>query len=93
MNKNTIKPLLLAIVSAYAAQAMTVHAEDVKLEKVEIVGTTPLPGVGLPLEKVPANVQSAKGKQIVNQHSNTIADFMNNNMVGVSVNESQNNPF
>ncbi|WP_024930041.1 TonB-dependent receptor [Methylophilus sp. OH31] len=93
MNKNTIKPLLLAIVSAYAAQAMAVHAEDVKLEKVEIVGTTPLPGVGLPLEKVPANVQSAKGKEIVNQHSNTIADFMNNNMVGVSVNESQNNPF
>ena len=34
------------------------------LPTVEIVGTTPLPGIGLPIDKVPANVQTVKGKAL-----------------------------
>ena len=63
------------------------------LPTVEVVGTTPLPGIGLPIEKVPANVQTVKGKALENQHSLTIADYMAQNMTGVNVNETQNNPF
>ena len=63
------------------------------LPTVEIVGTTPLPGIGLPIDKVPANVQTVKGKALEEQRSLTIADYMAQNMTGVNVNESQNNPF
>lgn len=94
MKKNTIKPLLLAIMSAYAAQASTGFAEDaLKLDKVEVYSTTPLKGIGVPLYKVPANVQQANPAGIMNQSGVSIADYMNNNMQGVTVTELGGNPW
>ncbi len=82
--------LALAVMAAYQG----VGAEPATLlPTVEIIGTTPLYGIGLPLEKVPANVQTVKGKALEEQRSLTIADFMAQNMTGVNVNETQNNPF
>lgn len=84
--------LALAVLAAY--QGSVLGAEPtVLLPTVEIVGTTPLPGIGLPLDKVPANVQTVKGKALEEQRSLTIADYMAQNMTGVNVNETQNNPF
>lgn len=84
--------LALAVLAAY--QGGVLGAEPtIQLPTVEVIGTTPLPGIGLPLEKVPANVQTVKGKALEDQHSLTIADYMAQNMTGVSVNETQNNPF
>ncbi|MDD2744291.1 MAG: TonB-dependent receptor [Rhodocyclaceae bacterium] len=84
--------LALAVLAAY--QGGVVGAEPtIRLQTVEVIGTTPLPGIGLPIEKVPANVQTVKGKELEEQHSLTIADYMAQNMTGVNVNETQNNPF
>jgi outer membrane receptor protein involved in Fe transport len=52
-----------------------------------------LAGVGLPLEQIPSNVQVVKGEAMQEQGSLTIADYMNNNLTGVSINETQNNPY
>lgn len=93
MNKNTVKPLLLAIVSAYAAQVAAVNAESLNLEKVEVYSTTPLKGIGVPLHKVPANIQMANPAAINNQTGVSIADYMNNNMQGVTVTELGGNPW
>jgi outer membrane receptor protein involved in Fe transport len=60
---------------------------------VEVVSTTPLAGVGLPLEQIPSNVQVVNGEAMQEQRSLTIADYMNNNLTGVSINETQNNPY
>jgi outer membrane receptor protein involved in Fe transport len=49
--------------------------------------------VGLPLEQIPSNVQVVKGEAMQEQGSLTIADYMNNNLTGVSINETQNNPY
>lgn len=70
-----------------------VLAETVETSTVEVVSTTPLPGIGLPIEQVPASVQVVKGAEMQNQQSLTVADYMSQNMVGVNVNETQNNPF
>lgn len=97
-NSSNIKPkmILMAILAAYAAPQIA-YAEDngnaVDLGKIEVIGTTPLAGVGLPIEQIPSNVQVVKGKALQQQHSLSIADFMNNNLQGVSVNETQNNPY
>ncbi|HPX87818.1 MAG TPA: TonB-dependent receptor [Methylophilaceae bacterium] len=97
-NTSNIKPkmILMAILAAYAAPQMA-YAEDngnaVDLGKIEVIGTTPLAGVGLPIEQIPSNVQVVKGKELQQQNSLSIADFMNNNLQGVSVNETQNNPY
>jgi outer membrane receptor protein involved in Fe transport len=84
----------VAILAAYAMpQAAWAESKAVVLKKVEVVSTTPLAGVGLPLEQIPSNVQVVKGEAMQEQKSLTIADYMNNNLVGVSINETQNNPY
>ena len=90
------KLILVAILAAYAMPQMAFaekKAEAIELGKIEVISTTPLAGVGLPLEQIPSNVQVVKGEAIQEQNSLTIADFMNNNLVGVSANETQNNPY
>ena len=94
MNRNAVKPLLLAIVSAYATQALHVQAEEtLNIDKVEVYSATPLKGIGLPLNKVPANIQVANPAAINNQGGVSLADYMNNNMQGVTVSELGGNPW
>jgi outer membrane receptor protein involved in Fe transport len=95
--QKTLQPkiILTAILAAYAMQQHAVAAENGKIttNKVEVISTTPLAGVGLPLEQIPSNVQVVNGEKLLEQRSLNIADYMNNNLLGVSVNETQNNPF
>lgn len=58
-----------------------------------MVASTPLDGLGVPVNQVPSNVQVVKGQTLQNQQSLGIADFMNQNMAGVNINEAQNNPY
>lgn len=89
------KYILLAIIAAYAAPQSLLAEElsAITTEKVEVISTTPLQGIGLPLEQIPANVQSVKGEQLKEQKSLSIADYINQNLTGVSVNDTQNNPY
>jgi outer membrane receptor protein involved in Fe transport len=61
--------------------------------KTEVIETTPLPGVDLPLEAIPAPAQTALSADIVNSGSLEVADFLNRRMTSVFVNEIQGNPF
>jgi outer membrane receptor protein involved in Fe transport len=83
--------VVLAATSAYAADA--VKTNKIKADKVDVVSTTPMPGIGLSINKVPANIQLVNGDEFKQQQSVTIADYMNNNLQGVSVVDTQNNPF
>ena len=60
---------------------------------VTVVGTAPLPGVELPLEKIPAPVQTASERDITNSGALDLSDFLNRRLNGVHVNEVQGNPF
>ncbi len=98
LQANTLKPrlILVAILAAYVMPQMVMSAdkeEALNLKKIDVISTTPLQGVGITLDKIPASVQLVKGEDIKNQQSLTIADFMTQNLLGVSVNDTQNNPF
>ena len=80
----------LIIASLLSASA---YAADLTVEKIEVVSTTPLPGLGISLDKIPYNIQSIKLNDVAKQNSNSIADYMVNNSQGVSVNETQGNPW
>ena len=69
------------------------NSAQINLDRVEVISTTPLPSIGLPLEKIPANVQTVKDEDFEKQNSLTIADYMSQNLTGVNVNDTQNNPF
>jgi outer membrane receptor protein involved in Fe transport len=93
-----LKPriILLAILTAYAMPQMAMaenRAEAIELGKIEVVGVTPLSSLGVPIDQVPSNVQVAKGQDIQDQHGLSIADYLNQNMAGVNINEAQNNPY
>jgi outer membrane receptor protein involved in Fe transport len=96
------KPLSLAVAVALL-QIGNVLAENVAknveekatqtLPAVQVIGTTPLEGIGLPIDKVSADVKVVESEQMREQGALTLADYMNGNMTGVSVVETQGNPF
>lgn len=61
--------------------------------KVDVIETTPLPGLDLKLEQIPAPVQSATSADIEASGALHLGDFLNRRLNGVFVNEMQNNPF
>ena len=81
-------PALSQEVEPKANPAATMEAPTV-----EVVGTTPLPGIGVPVNEIPANVQAATGAEMQKQESVSLPDFLDRNLGSVSINEAQGNPF
>ena len=89
-----MKLKLSAIVAlALASSASLGAAEKLTTNTVEVFSVTPLPSIGLPLNKIPANIQVAKPKDINNQPGVSISDYMTNNMQSVTVTELGGNPW
>ncbi|HEY7289072.1 MAG TPA: TonB-dependent receptor [Vicinamibacterales bacterium] len=61
--------------------------------KVEVIEATPLPGLDLKLEQIPAPVQTATAADVELSGAVDLSDFLNRRFNGVFVNETQNNPF
>lgn len=76
-------PVVRAITLALSAQAA----------RIDVVASTPLPGIDLPISDVPAPVQTANDADIQSSAALDLSDFMNRRLNGVYVNESQENPF
>ena len=64
-----------------------------ELPQITVIGNTPLGGLGLPLNQIPSNVQTADSKEMQRQQTLDLADYLNNNFSGVNVSESADNPF
>jgi len=79
---------------AVSAQPTVVpaNAEQV-LDRVEVIGVAPLPGLGVPKDRVPSNVQTATGADLERSNAADLASFMSRRLGSVFVNEVQNNPF
>jgi outer membrane receptor protein involved in Fe transport len=95
--QKTLQPklILVAILAAYSAPQYALaedKTEAIALDKVEVISTTPLPSVGLPINQIPSNVQTVKAKDLERTQSLDITEYMNRNMGGVYINEVQNNP-
>jgi iron complex outermembrane recepter protein len=62
-------------------------------EVIEVVGTTPVPGLGTALEDVPASVQTYGAEEIGRQRPLSAADFLERHAASVNLNSGQGNPF
>jgi len=78
---------------AAGARAADNPAEAVELSHVEVIGTTPLPGLGTPVRDVPANVQVYTGKDVGKQRQGNLAEFLERNANSVAANAAQGNPY
>ncbi len=89
-----MKVKLPAIVAlALASSASLGAAEKLTTGTINVISTTPLPSIGLPLNIIPANIQIFDSKDLRNQPGVTFADQLMNNAQGVTFNEIQGNPW
>jgi len=84
---------LLCLMSLFFASSLLFAEEQLTLDSIDIYSSTPLPSIGLPKSMVPANIQTIKSSDLDKQSGATIADYMVNNLQGVTVNEVGGNPF
>jgi iron complex outermembrane recepter protein len=82
----------VAMAAAWAVPAGAQQA-TVDLPRVEMIVTTPLPGLGTPLRDVPANVQSYSGRELGRQRQGNMTEFLEQNPTSVNVNAAQGNPY
>ncbi|QDC42565.1 TonB-dependent receptor [Candidatus Methylopumilus universalis] len=81
------------VILALATSASLGAAEKLTTGTINVISTTPLPSIGLPLNIIPANIQIVNRADLKNQAGVSIVDFANNNLQGVSIQETQGNPF
>jgi outer membrane receptor protein involved in Fe transport len=86
-------PILLLAVVACARAADDEPGTPTVLPSVEVIGTTPLPGIGLPIEQVPGNVQTATDAAIDRTNARDVTELLNREFGGVHLNDVQGNPF
>lgn len=85
--------LIVWLLLAFGNASADAEEEPLQIEPIEVIGVTPLHGVGLPKNKVPANIQTATHTEIAAAQSLNLTEFINLNLGSVHVNEAQNNPF
>jgi outer membrane receptor protein involved in Fe transport len=94
MDQDLMKLKLSAIVAlALASSASLGAAEKLTTGTINVISTTPLPSIGLPLNIIPANIQIFDSKDLRNQPGVTFADQLINNAQGVTFSETQGNPW
>lgn len=87
--KPTHHRLALAALALMAAGAA--HAQ-IQLERVEVVGVSPVAGSGVARDLIPAHVQTARAADLERSQVLDLSSFMNRRLGSVSLNEVQGNP-
>jgi iron complex outermembrane receptor protein len=62
-------------------------------ETIEVVGATPIHGLGIPRNKIPGNVQTASSGDLTRAGGIHAGEQLTNRLASVHVNDAQNNPF
>jgi outer membrane receptor protein involved in Fe transport len=61
--------------------------------KVDVVAATPLSGTDLPIDEIPAPVQTATARDLDQSGALDLSDFMSQRLSGVHINQNQENPY
>ncbi|WP_424195181.1 TonB-dependent receptor [Ampullimonas aquatilis] len=87
------KTIALAILAITQSYAISAKAADQVLPEITVISTTPLPGLGVSREQIPAPIQTRTGQQLDNSHATDLSQFINRELGSVFVNEIQGNGF
>ncbi|MBV8208947.1 MAG: TonB-dependent receptor plug domain-containing protein, partial [Burkholderiaceae bacterium] len=63
-----------------------------EIEQVEVIAPAPLPGLGVNINQIPANVQSIGAKQIEKSHPMDSSETLERNLGSVNINDTQGGP-
>lgn len=82
-----------ALAAAQPAGEVPASMAETTLPTVEVIGTAPLPGVGVPRDEVPADVQTLPAPAASKQGPAALTSELNERLGSVNINENQDNPF
>ena len=68
-------------------------ATEIENPVVEVIGITPVPGLGMPLREVPSSVQTFSAEALRHRDALDATEHMERSFAGVSSNAAQANPF
>ena len=85
--------MLIDLLSAAPVSRTVTLALATEATRVEVVATTPLPGTDLPLDEIPAPVQTASARDLEQSGALDLSDLLNQRLSGVHINENQGNPY
>ena len=88
----TPTPIAFAVLCACALPASAQQATNA-LPRVEVINVTPVPGLGVPKDQIPGNVQSAGDQKLRDAQSLNLPDFLATQMPSITINEIQGNPY
>lgn len=84
---------LLSLAVAGLLPCLAQADEPLQLPAEEVVATTPLPGIDVPKDRVPANVQTLEGEQLRKLGGQSLAEALQRGLPSVNLNETQGNPY
>ncbi len=93
VSRAPMRKALAILIASLGPASTSLAAETGELEPVLVIGTTPLPGIDLPKDQVPANVQTLSGEQLRNAGGQSLAEDLQRKLPSVNVNEVQGNPY
>jgi outer membrane receptor protein involved in Fe transport len=84
-----------AFLAAWAVSCQPAWAQDTPglVQRVDVIGITPLGADGVPLSKTSTNVQTLKARDISEQGATQLADLLNDNIGSVSVSNGTGSPY
>jgi iron complex outermembrane receptor protein len=81
----------LALVAAQPAIAQVSPSQPI--ETVTVIGTTPLTGVGIDIDKIPGNVVTITGEDLTREGSASTISALNDDVGSVNINDDLDDPF
>ena len=85
------KQWIWGLMASVAVPGWALAADPVALHDIVVVGTTPLAGAGIELDKVPSNVQVIKAADQQDRHPGSLSDLLDNRLGSISVNDYTGN--
>ena len=96
ISKARCRAFLLAapiiLLTPYLSSAADPEPGSVQAPTVQVIGTTPLPGLGVPKDSVPGNVQTANDEELAKRPI-SLPSFIDRTLESVNINEAQGNPY
>jgi outer membrane receptor protein involved in Fe transport len=89
------RPLVTAIACGFALHAQAQNAPEAanRLKEVQVVNTSPLPGIGIEKSKLPYEVQTFNSATLRQGNSLNLSEYLTENLNGVNVNDIQGSPY
>ncbi|MGQ0621473.1 MAG: TonB-dependent receptor [Panacagrimonas sp.] len=86
-------PAVIAEEAMPEAAARPNPAAAIEIPTIEVIGSTPLPALGTPLDQYPGNVQSLSADGLEKQNALDVSEALFRNLGSVNLNNAQNNPY